>query len=338
MTEYPFEGLVGSRQHRHRYIDPGTGSPVPRGVGRPEPGGNEYMFLEDLRMHLLPYGRGSDEGFDIEVRPADTTVLALIENAVPADGYGYRRLDDCFRDYLESAVWFLAQGDLYLEIEYFREPDGDGSRPVAFRVEFLHPELVTRRFGRYRYRIPIDTKGEPDVRWSSEPLDRDCLVAVRLPRSLRRDLVRALRAIRASDQDLRVTSQFVTGEHGSNSGFEFSTYQRISHDIVLRATRATGWAGRGLLAEGLLDPEKAWRALQFARLVVRLREIALEGLQEAINRAGEKIGFNAELALSRVLTLDDLARMENDLQAGTRPIAEMFVPRTPPTDETAPSA
>jgi hypothetical protein len=296
------------------------------------------MFLEDLRLYALPYGGGLDEGFDIQVHAADAKVLALIENALPADGYRHRRLDDCFRDYLESALWFLAQGDLYLEIEYFREPDDDGGRPVAFRVEFLHPELVTTRFGRYRYRIPIATEGGAEVRWSSEPLDRDCLVAVSLPRSLRRDVVRALRAIRASDQDLRVTSEFVTGEHGRDSGFDFSTYQRISHDIVLRATRATGWAGRGLLTEGLLDPAKVWRALQFARLVVRLREIALEGLQEAINRAGEKMGFNAELVLSRVLTLSDLARMENDLQAGTRPIADMFVPSLPPTDETAPSA
>lgn len=296
------------------------------------------MFFEDLRLHALPYGRGPDEGFDIEVRPADAKLLGLIENALPADSYGYRRLDDCFRDYLESALWFLAQGDLYLEIEYFRKPDSDDSRPVAFRVEFLHPELVTRRFGRYRYRIPMETEGDSDVRWSSEPLDRDCLVAIRLPRPLRRDVVRALRAIRASDQDLRVSSEFVTGAHGSDSGFDFSTYQRISYDIVLHATRATGWAGRGLLTEGLLDPEKVWRALQFARLVVRLREIALKGLQEAINRAGGKMGFSAELVLSRVLTLNDLARMENDLQAGTRPIAEMFVPRLPPTDETAPSA
>jgi hypothetical protein len=184
----------------------------------------------------------------------------------------------------------------------------------------------------------METEGEVGVRWSSEPLDPDCLVAIRLPRSLRRDLARALRAIRASDQDLRVTSEFVTGEHGSDSGFDFGTYQRISHDIVLRATRATGWAGRGLLTEGLLDPEKAWRALQFARLVVSLREIALKGLQEAINRAGGEIGFTAELVLSRVLTSDDLARMENDLRAGTRPIADMFVPSLPPTDETAPSA
>ena len=328
MSDYPFEGLVGSREHRRQYVDQVTGSPVPRAVERPRPSGNEYMFLEDLRLHALPYGRGADEGFDIQVHPADAKVLGLIENALPAHGYRHRRLDDCFRDYLGSALWYLAQGDLYLELEYFREPGGE-SRPVAFRVEFLHPELVTKRFGRYRYRIPIATEGDLEVRWSSESLDRDCLVAMSLPRSLQRDVVRALRVIRASDQDLRVTSEFVTGEHGRDSGFDLSAYQRISHDIVLRATRATGWDGRGLLTEGLLDPAKVWRALQFARLVVKLREVALKGLQEAINRAGEKMGFNAELVLSGVLTLDDLARMENDLQAGTRPIADMFVPSPP---------
>lgn len=37
MSDYPFEGLVGSREHRRQYIDQVTGSPVPRAVERPRP-------------------------------------------------------------------------------------------------------------------------------------------------------------------------------------------------------------------------------------------------------------------------------------------------------------
>lgn len=329
MNENPFENLIGSRPHRHQYIDHSTGSPVPRKIERPRPGGNEHMFLEDLRLRALPFGRGLDDGFNIEIQPSTEEVLNLVRNSLPGRGYRHWRLDESFRDYTQSALEFLAQGDLYLEIEYFQEPDHQTDQPMAFRIDFLHPEMVTKRYGKYRYLVPTNDRLEENKRWSSEPLDPSCLVVVSLPIRLRRELKRTFRVIRAADQDLRVMSDFTTGRHGNNSDFDFKTYQRISHDIVLRASQGTGWTRRGILAEGLLDPEKVWRAIQFARLVVRLREIATQGLQDAIDRAGMKIGFAAELKLSKVLTLDHLARLETDLEAGSRPIGEMFVPKVP---------
>lgn len=329
MNKNPFEGLIGSRQHRSRYFDPATGTRVPRIVARPNPGGKEYMFLEDLRMRALPYGRGSDDGFNIDVHPSNEKVMNLVRDALPVHNYRHWRLDESFRDYIQSALWSLVQGNLYMEIEYFQNPGDQADRPVAFRIDFLHSELVTKRYGKYRYMGPTNAEVEENKRWSSEQLDPKYLVVVSLPRRLRRELDRTLRVIRAADQDLRVMSDFTTGKHGNNSGFDFSTYQRISHDIVLRASKATGWTGRGSYTEDLLDPEKAWRAIQFARIIVRLREIALRGLQDAIDRAGVEIGFTAKLMLSKVLTLDHLDHLESDLQAGTRPIGEIFVPKPP---------
>jgi hypothetical protein len=329
MNKYPFDGLIGSEQHRRRYIDSATGSRVPRTVARAKPEGNEYMFLEDLRMRALPYGRGSDEGFRLDVHPSDEKVLDLVRDALPALRYRHGQIDESFRDYIQSALPALAQGNLYLEIEYFRDPGDQAGRPVAFRIDFLRPELVVKRYGKYRYLVPTQAEVEENKRWSSDPLDPRCLVVVSLPRRLRRELDRTLRVIRAAGQDLSVLLDFTNGVHGNNSGFNFSTYQRISHDIVLRASKSTGWAGRGAYTEDLLDPEKAWRAIQFARIVVRLREIAMQGLQDAIDRAGAEIGFTAKLKLSKVVTLDYLDRMERDLEAGTRPIGEIFAPKAP---------
>ena len=329
MNKYPFEGLIGSEQHRSRYIDPATGSRVPRTGARAKPGENEYMFLEDLRMRALPYGRGSDEGFRLDIHPSDEKVLDLVRDALPALNYRHGRIDESFRDYTQIALPALAQGDLYLEIEYFRDPGDQAGRPVAFRIDLLRSELVAKRYGKYRYLVPSQSEVEENKRWSSEPLDPKFLVVVSLPRRLRRELDRTLRVIRAAGQDLSVLLDFTNGVHGNNSGFNFSTYQRRSHDIVLRASKSIGWAGRGTYTEDLLDPEKAWRAIQFARIVVRLREIAMQGLQEAIDRAGVEIGFTAELTLSKVVTLDHLDRLEGDLEAGTRPIGEIFAPKAP---------
>lgn len=327
--EYPFDGLIGSRLHRHRYIDENTGSPVPSTVERPDPSGNENMLLEDLRMGALPYGLSADEGFSIDFHPFNKEVLDLVRDALPALHYRHGRMEESFRDYIQSALWFLTRGNIYLEIEYFRNPEDRADREIAFRVDFLHPELVVKRFGKYYYLIPTQAEVEENKRWSRELLDPNCLVVVSLPRGLRRELDRTIRVIRAADPAHRVMKDSITGRHGNNSGFDFITYQRKSHDIILRASRTTGWTGREIFAEGLLDPEKAWRAIQFARLVVRLREIAMQGLQDAINLAGGEIGFSAELKLSKVVTLDHLDRLERDLEDGTRPMGEIFAPKAP---------
>jgi len=285
------------------------------------------MFIEDVRRHALPYGLGADDGYDVEIASASEEVGDLVRDALPIRGYRHWRLEDSLRDYMGSALWFLVQGDLFLEIEYFRKPEDAFGRPVAFRVEFLQPELVDRRFGSYRYLVPSESNETEETLWIREKLEAASLVVVSLPRRLRREVNRALRAIRAADQDLRVMTDFTTGRYGANSGFDFTSFQRESRDIVLRATAATGWSGRGLYTEGLLDPEKAWRAIQFERFVAALRDAALAGLQRAIDRAGAQVGFTAQLELARVLIAGELDGMKRDLNAGTRPMGELLNPR-----------
>ncbi|WP_430867437.1 hypothetical protein [Demequina aurantiaca] len=282
------------------------------------------MFFEDLRTHALPYQSTPGGGFVLEVQPADTAVTQLIADALPTTGYGHGMLDDSFRDYMESALWHLGEGELHLEIEYFRT-DENATSPTAFQIHILEPELVARRLGRYRYRARhVDSQGQS--RTVDEPIDADTLVVARLPKSLRRQLNRTLAAIRASDDDILVMSDFTLGKHGQDSGFNFTVFQQMTSDIVLRATRETGWTGRSIYTEHCLDPQKAWRAIQFERLVATLREAALLGLNEAISRAGVKLGFTALLALSGVRKAQELDQMERDLDSGTRSMADLLSP------------
>lgn len=328
MHNYPFEGLISSKQYEEQYIKPMVGSP--RKSSRVRYGENEYLFLEDLRLYALPYDRGSNKGFSLDLDSSDEKVLDLIRNALPALHYRHGRLEDSFRDYLQGALPALALGNLYLEIEYFWDPKDKIGRPTAFRLDMLRSENVIKRYGKYHYLTSEQPEVDKDRYWSKRTLDRKFLLVISLPKQLQRELNRTLRVIRAAGTELEVFLDFTNGAYGKNSGFNFSTYQRISHDIVLRASKAVGWSRRGAYTENLLDPEKAWRAIQFARTIVKLREIAVQGLQQAINQAGSKIGFSAELKLSDVLTEEHLDRLESDLEAGTRPIGDMLSPRAHP--------
>jgi hypothetical protein len=287
------------------------------------------MLREDLHLFALPYGRGLDEGFTVTLEPGSSDVETLIVSAIPSHNYGHSDLVGAIRDYVESAIWFLAEGDLFLELTYFRDPNSPDSRPTAFKVDFLFPEMITRRFGRYQHVVPVGDRADAEPeRWGLEALDPKRLVVGSLPRRARKGLVDATELIRAADGDLDVMSAFTTGRYGRDPGFDLAAYRRDVDDIVMRGTRMIGWTGRGLFAEGLLDPMKAWRAIQFARFVSVVRDAALAGLQSAIDLAGKEIGFEAQLVLGRVLTDADLDSYEEDLRDGTRSMTELFSPKS----------
>lgn len=332
MRDDQFEGLIETTPHRRWYRSPATGSPVPSERLRTSPTGKASMLHQDLHLYALPYGSGPSEGFNLGVVPLNENVSSLIINAIPGRGYRHWQLSDAFRDYVQSASQFLVEGDLFLEISYFRDPRSTSDKPVAFRVEFLFPEMIRRRLGTYRHLAPVGDQVEEPVRWSYKPLDRKRLVVGSLPRDTRRYLANTLRLVRAADGDLDVMSAFTSGRYGAKTGFDFNTYRRQVSDIVLTGSRQIGWTGRGLFTEGLLDPMKAWRAIQFARFVAQVRDVALGALQSAVDRAGAEIGFRAELMLTGVLTYEELNGYEQDLQRGTRPMAELFTP-TPRTAE-----
>lgn len=75
MLDNPFEELIGDRSHRF-LGNPHSVPNGPRWLAEPQdPSGNEFMFLDDLRTHSLPYGRGLDEGFDLRLDTNDSRVV-----------------------------------------------------------------------------------------------------------------------------------------------------------------------------------------------------------------------------------------------------------------------
>ena len=326
VSDDPFDGLIGAYADRPTMDTFSTWENT--GVlPKSDPGMNVRMLMDDIGVQALPYGPGASDGFTVSIGEDDGAVAALIRNAIPAHVYHSGQGWNGLRDYVQSAVHRLLQGHLFIEIEYFRPSDTPEVKPVAFRMEILQPELIRRRFGRYALLVPERSTSTEEPRRSAVLIRAENLVVARLPRALRRDLKRMLELLRMADNDLDVMSDFTMGRHGPDTGFDIAEHQRGTQDIVLKGTRRIGWTGRGVLTNDLLDPEKAWRAIQFTRFVVELRNIALSALQEAVDRAGTEIGFAAQLEVSGVLQPLDLDRLEAALTEGTLPMSELLYPR-----------
>lgn len=321
-----FEGLTSARSSRGMPVDAGSGSQLTGRLPGHERSMYVHWFLEDV-ARSLPYGRGFDEGFQIAVTPKSPAIEELVLNAMPAQFYGPTGLAEAFRGFLVPATFDLLRGKLYLEIEYFYRgcvPDG---KPVAFKIHILPLDSVSKRFGKYRQAVELQTDGVDKARgWVREPLDSKRLVVVSLPSPWARQTSRMLTLLSEVSSQTSVATDFLTGEHGPNSGFDYTAHNEMINNLVLKQTRAIGWTGRDTFLEGMLDPEKAWRAIQFARFQSVVRDAVLNGLQEAVDKAGLAIGFSARLVLSGVLDSSDLDHLETELQSGTRRILELIHP------------
>ena len=319
-----FVGLTSSTTPRPRPVIHRAGR---RSGGRREVANQMYLnwFLEDA-ANSLPYSQKLEAGFDLTVETESSETEELILAAMPRGFYGQTSLASAFREFLAPATFDLLRGKLILEIEYFQKEPTGGGTPLAFKIHQIPLDSVLRRRGKYFQTVEINSESErPDAGWAMLPLDKKSLVVVSLPRPWAKQTLRTLSLLdQASSQSLVALD--VVGELSRKSDFDFKTHQTLMHDLVLKETRTIGWSGRGLFEDGLLDPEKAWRAIQFARFQAIVRDSTLNGLQKAIDRASVAIGFSAKLKLSGVLASQRLDHLESELESGTRPITELMHP------------
>lgn len=324
-SDGPFEGLTSALEP-NRSLVRGVSSTRHKGDGaRTSRSMYENWFLEDT-ARSLPYGRGIDEGFRLTSDSTNQSHEKLILNALPTALYGHERLADGFRDFLQSCTFNLLQGNLYLYIEYFHRGSIYDDPPQSFRIHILPSESVTKIRGKYRQSIEIEDDRSVICR-RVIPLQTKCLVTAKLSSQLAKTVKRTIDLLREISEHSSVATDFVVGEHGQDTGFEVRVHQQLLNDLVLRETRDIGWTGRGTFADGLLDPEKAWRAIQFTRFQLVVRDIVLSALQKAVDRSGSVIGFESKLMLSGVLTHVDLDRFEADLRQGSRPILDLMYPK-----------
>lgn len=329
-----FAGLTSSRTPRPKPILHRTG----RGsLGRRDDANQLYLswFLEDA-ANSLPYSPKLEEGFHLTLEAEPREMHNLVLRAMPKGFYGQTSLASAFRDFLTPATFDLLRGRLYLEIEYFqREPTGVGA-PVAFKIHQLPLDSVMRRRGKYFQTVEAvpETEGR-NGGWAKARIDKKHLIVASLPNPWARATARTLRLLeQASSQSLVALD--VVGQLGRDVDFDFKTHQALLHNLVLGETRTIGWTGRGLFEDDMLDPQKAWRAIQFARFQTVVRDTVLRSLQKALNRAGAAIGFSSKLELSGVLDSQKLDHLELELEKGTARITELIHPTLDIADTSAP--
>lgn len=312
----PFEGLVGDRRGTRWYRDLQAG---PRTRVRQLAGMYSTMLVEDA-SHLFPLGRTGRDAFAVELLVEGQLEERTVLNAVPGIYGPARSLADAVRQFTEDLVPELMVGSIAFEVELFR--DEKNSLTPSFLIHNVPNDQFWRHRGRPRQYVPGEFSSK---RWrglSYVDLHPCRVVTADLSKQTRRSLESAFEVLAIVDR-LQSAAHSMALAQPSVRGFTFSEHNDLLFRFARKRTRFFGWDGRGLLSEGVLDPYRIWRLLQFARFRVHMRNVLVDVLENCINVAGQDLGFSVSLAVTGVMTERAIAEAETALESGTRSLAEL---------------
>ncbi|MEY2569026.1 MAG: hypothetical protein QOE35_3555 [Actinomycetota bacterium] len=321
------DGLVSTRKSRWYYVD-GIDDVRLQAQLRSGPTGDgyyEHMLIEDS-SHVLPFGRGLDEGFRAEVTGTDSTrAEILICDSLPTQ-FDRTHLADAVREFMQhTAQLIVGYESAIYEIDYLVDPADPKAPPVAFRFEPLQVGSVDRVRRRIVQYVPASMAEK--VRRNGlgyVELERDRVVRFDLPKDIESDVRRSVRFLASASEQHRAEFALVEQSMRQRTDYDASEHHRMSGELLLEATRPIGWNARGLYRDHVLDPYSVWRQLQFKRFKIRLRDSILARLNEALIAVGGHLGFEAQVELLDVPTHADVDAAEADLRDGRRPLTDLI--------------
>lgn len=301
------------------------------------------MFIEDVQ-YVVPFPR-QDPNWEADlVGDLKKDTRQLVTEALP-NRYGSRphpNLTEAYRDFsARCSQTIVASGRAAYEIVYYlpdanQPPTEDAAAsdlddaksvsgeaaardPVAFCLMPVHPFVRSFDGRHYQYVPTLETedvilgKAEPQPpRWIE--LDPDRIVVFELPRKRRRQVARAWNGLAKASELYGSLPRLVMS--GDAPDYDLEAHKRTEDETVARVTRDLGWNARMLSGKRQLEPYQLHRQLRFVRLKIELRDMITAGVNEALDRAGCRMGFDARIELRGVPRLEDVDNAVRELHQG----------------------
>lgn len=278
-----------------------------------------YMFLEDVRLHLMPWSLNATEDTRFLVEPSNECLVQTVStlfadtsrNVYNARDYRQRELSDCLSTFIVEVGRELAhEGKSYWEIGnvHDRGPDAT-SRSMLF---WIAGEVTERRNEvRQRYWQKLEGKRtQHDV-----ILPASCVQVFRLPRPFGK--LRAHRGrIGVLQQASKILPSFV--EDGlsrleQDPVFIHSEYSRAQFRELAKSMRDWGWIGRFWENKFTTEYYWFWSKIKFHRSLAMLRESIVHDMNALLKR----LEIECEIQMQGLKTAAEISEILDQLKSGS---------------------
>ena len=307
---------------------------LPSGRGRLRPDWFHYpyarMLIEDVQNGLMPFARiRTRKPFSVRLQPADERAVRLIASALPSRYYGSgshmrHDLGESLCDFVrECAGTIMYCSEAFFEIVYILHNDGEAT---GFRLSHIPGHSITRRRGKLSQELPPDVARDRSLPQLIE-LPESSIIHIQLPDYVRRTFWQMMDILaRASDPGMPEWAMQMNAGPREGPPYDFSQHHCERIKAIAQATKSIGWDGRRLIYENTVEHYRWQRFLRFEEFKIQLRDEILAGINDAIGRAGQRLGFNGTLLLEGVPTLPDVERARVGLMGGGLPFKDVVEP------------
>jgi len=286
------------------------------------------MFTEDASLGVMPIGgRSRRKEFKIELVPRPIKeVAAMIAGALATSTHSYREdLSAVVCEFARGcAAQICANDRATYEIVFHEDPQA--KKLTGFELAFIPEHQLVTQGSRVVQIVPPEVAVKRGCA-ARIPFSEDELLIIEAPMEFRRDLRKMREGLRRLAQ--LPLSGLTLESSQKGIPYDFNAHHRTMKLALADVVRAIGWNVRGTFNDSVLSYYWIERDIRFHRFKIEMRQAILSALNGAIRRVGKKLGFEVEITVSGLPTVQDTVEASTKLRSGEKAFTEVMDVFTP---------
>ncbi|MBS1794228.1 MAG: hypothetical protein JSS81_10260 [Acidobacteria bacterium] len=283
------------------------------------------MLIEDIHLSIMPY-RIAKNNLSVSISPHNKDVENLIGNAVGKRDYG-RNLYDSVAEFIRKcATEIMIHGKAVYEISYLYNSENKPEEFILFKV---FPISIIEENGKLIQKLPAKVATEKDLNGNTIALSPENFVWFNLPDYMKESYLPMMDSLSRLSTETSMPD-FAFGSITSKAPKVPFNVEKFTHNktmAVVQACKKIGWRGRNILAPKFTTEYYDLHLFfLFEFFKAELRNSILVSLNEAIARAGSKLGFEAVITIKGIPTLSDIEDSNKMLAEGNCEFLELINP------------
>lgn len=288
------------------------------------------MLIDDVRNALIPTPNHTERSFDINLNPTDEAAERIVIDAIDRRDLG-SDLTDALWDFMEEcAAAVIVNEEAFYEITYYL--DGDGKK-VAFYLSYIPAGTVLHDGDKLKQYVPESIAKERELSGQYFDLSSERILIFTLPRYVQSGFGEMM-AFLAKESENLFPKFFMDDLHnmsnprsGNNrTPFDQAKFIRTQKMALAEATKLIGYNFRDYSMEYVTEYYYLHRELLLERFKVELRNSILATLNEGVIRAGKELGFNGQIEILGLPTIEDVITAQTKLSKGNGTFDEIMKP------------
>lgn len=283
------------------------------------------MLIEDVSNGAMPYS-GSKWSVNARLAPSKPEIDELVEEAISRNDYRRNFYEVVAEFVQECAAWMMTYGKAVYEIAYLYDDD---NKPVAFNLFSVIPTSIKAEKGKLKQYVPESVVSESELLSDVIELSPENFVTFELPVYMRGEYAPMMDALYAQGSLTSMPDFVLSSMKGKIPPvpYDLKKFSRDQKMSVAEATKLIGWNARQAPNDEFkTEYYDLHRFLLFERFKLEVRNSILSTLNEAIARAGKKLGFEGQIVVEGLPTLADVQDAKKALEQGSKKFIDVINP------------